>query len=163
MVSCREGMRDRNAFYWGETVQADGSEDTVFFRIPDVGCKVCQFSIPGQEIVKVYPSVHSARRYIVTDQYVFYGSNMGTIRRFDLETDTCRILYSTGNSHAKILGYQSGVVYCLYDGIIDRKSLEEGNREHIVNLSEGDWFPEMAISFCKQLYCFNKSYISDYQ
>ena len=348
-------LSDRSVFYWGEKVQTDGSEDSLFFRTPNVGYTVCQFSIPDQEIKKVYPGVVSERRYVSTDQYIFYGSNMGTLwRRYretsdsengdgfqdieefnvgvastrlatyngflfygtrydiyacpidgnletdsislmeqfteedadprigekqeivfngwrisrvyrfgreygytlwdiideesgevilepethydyglewscyttradkdwvtlyiypnenpfyqrageeekheiecmsdsiyrysapggfmfedgkiiakitvckgtynwlfnllrgirpdaedydilleiDLETDTCRILYSTENSHARILGYKSGVVYCFYDGIIYRESLEEGNREHIINLSEGEW------------------------
>lgn len=54
-------LRDRNVFYWGETVQTDGSEDTFFFQGADVGCKVYQFSIPDQEIIKGYPVVYSER------------------------------------------------------------------------------------------------------
>lgn len=346
---------DRNKFYWGEKVQTDGSGDSLFFRIPGAGCAVCQFSIPDQETIKVNPGVISAQRYVVTDQYIFYGSNTGTLWRYhretfglenddesleieefhtgvpctrlsayngflfygtyrdvcacpldgnpetdsislmeqfgekdevprigerqetvfkgwrisrvyqfareygytlwdvideesgevilepethydyrldwscyttradkdwvtlyvypneapsyqrageeekhaiecmgdsryrysmpkgftfedgkviagitvckgannwlfnllrgtspdaedydilleiDLETDTCRILYSTKNSHARILGYRSGMVYCFYDGIIYQESLEEGKREYLFNLSEGEW------------------------
>ena len=346
---------DRSDFYWGEKVQIAGSEDTIFFQFPEVGCVVGQFSVPEQKIIMRYPRVDTARRYVVTDPYIFYGSNMRKIWRchreasdpersneswnieefdidvsstrlaeydgflfygnfsdvyacpvdgnpetdsislmeqfpedntdprigerqevvfrgwrisrvyrfdreygyilwditdeesgevilepethydyqlewcryttradedwvtlyiypnenpsyqrageeekheiecmsdsryrysapkgfifedgkiiagiavckgannwlfnilrgirmddedydilleIDLQADTCRILHSTENSHARILGYKSGVVYCFYDGIIYQESLEDGRREHILNLAEGEW------------------------
>lgn len=84
-ISERE-WSDRNKFYWGEKVQADGSGDSLFFRVPGVGCAVCRFSIPDQETIKVNPDAIHAQRYVVTDQYIFYGSNTGTLWRYHRET-----------------------------------------------------------------------------
>lgn len=66
-------------------------------------------------------------------------ANYDELFELDIEADTSRVLYSTKEDQAQIVGYKSGKVYCFLDGRIYRESLTDGTREWMLDLREGEW------------------------
>lgn len=58
----------------------------------------------------------------------------------DLQNNSSRIIYNTGNNKTRIIGYREGMIYLLKDGVIYEEEIKKETREELLDLREEDFY-----------------------